>query len=246
MPRYSTTTSIFMLSTIALLALSLAACGEDEGPAGDPPADDPGKPVGIRLFQNLEGLSGDLNVVFRGQGDNNIAHDGIAAGQATEYLAIPPGIYTVIFFDAGTNQPLADLTIDAFNVEATTTRTLILSNDERGQARAHIIPDELTAPPENSARLRFLNQAKAPGVDIYNKADGIRHATAIKYGQNTTYFDLPGAPYDFDVFAENTVTDPLLTLNQLPLLPAHVYSVILTGSAEDGTLSVVQLIDTTF
>ena len=231
---------------VSVLALCALACGEEEGA---PPAEgnnEPGQPVGVRLFQSLESLGGDLDVIFRDAADNNISHEGLGFRQVSEYIDVPAGIWTVIFFDAASGQPLADLTIDAFNVEQSATKTIILTEDEGGAPRVHIIPEVLRAPAENSARLRFLHQANAPAIDIYNQADGVRHATSIKYGQLTEFFELPGAPYTFEVFEEGSVTEKLTDMGDLALLPARVYSIILLGDAEAGTLSTVLLTDTSF
>jgi hypothetical protein len=237
--------SKFQATIVTLfLVLMATSCGDEATDGSAAPQQEANVPTGVRILHSLDSIAGDLNIVFRDAAGGNISEDGVKFRRATPYLDLTPGIYTVIFFDATTDQALADLTIDAFNVEEGATKTLILSEEEDGAARVHIIPEVLSAPSENSARLRFLHHAKAPTVDIYNQADGFRHATSLKHGQLTQYFELPGDPYTFEVFAEGSVTEKLADLNDIALLPAHVYSIVLLGG-EAGITTLV-LTDTSF
>lgn len=244
----------------ALAALSLvlfSACGDDGGSGDDGQPNnannnDGEAPEGVRIFHSMTSAPGDLRVVFRGE-TQDVEVPGVGFREARGYEAVPAGIYTVLIFDdAGT--ALSELAIENLNVEAGTTRTLFISEDANGNARVTPIPDPLEAPGENQSRVRFLHQASATGIDIINQADGERLAQRIEHGQLTNYTNVPGAEYDFEVFAEDTVTDSLASLSGVPLLPGVVYSIVIVGQLDpngdgdtsDRDLSAVQLTDANF
>lgn len=244
----------------ALAALSLvwfAACGDDgDGGNDEQPNNavnnDGGTPEGVRIFHSMASSPGDLRVVFRGEADD-VEFSGVRFREARAYEAVPAGIYTVLIFDdSGT--ALSELAIENLNIDAGTARTLFISEDANGNARVTPIPDSLEAPGENQSRVRFLHQASATGVDIINQADGERLAQRIEHGQLTNYTNVPGAEYDFEVFAEDTVTDPLASVSGVPLLPGVVYSIVIVGQLDpngdgdtsDRDLTAVQLTDADF
>ncbi len=248
--------SMWMVCLLVGVMAVAVGCGDDGNTDNDPVDDannDTGAPVGVRLFHGLSSVNGSLTAIFRDDAGNNIEISNIGFEQERTHEDIAPGVYTVLFSPDG-GAPIVELTIDSFNVEAGGAKTIFLSESPQGDLRPFVVPDEIEAPGENQTRLRFLHQARSGGIDVYDQADGQRLAQRIEHSQFTTYTEVVGAPYTFDIFAEDTVMDPLGNTGELALLPSNVYTIVIVGQADpnedgdtsDSTVSAILLNDATF
>lgn len=222
------------LLPICFAALAaLVACGDDGGDSGDAPVPEDGPPSGIRFLHAHEANPGALDMVLRDRDtETEYRIDGVSLHKASGWETVPAGIYTALFFRSGTTDVLADLAIDALNVEEGAAKTVVVAQRGDGAPTKSQFVDDINAPSENHAQLRFIHLAQAGPVDIYNDADGTRIVTNIGNGAFQNYQEFPAARYDFTVYDEGLMDVALARGVQLPLPPASVSTVVLVGNAD--------------
>lgn len=249
MPRFRSRPHLAPLWLPLLALIWCTACGDDSSDDA-PMTEDGGPPRGLRVFYALDDPA-TVDLVLFDEADAQIRVDGIRSGQATDHQRLTPGLYRMSFFEAGTTRSL-DLNLADVSIEDQDAITITVAPDETGTPARLLLQDEITLPEENQSRVRLVNLALAPDIDITNTADGMRWADGLAFGQLAPYRSVPLGTYMLDV-ADQATTETLLAF-QVPLRPAEVSTVFLIGSLDpnddgnrdDSTLEAVHVIDHTF
>lgn len=158
-----------------------------------------------------------------GGADSSFALNGISYGQVTRYLDMNAGTYAVSMRAAGsapTSEPVAS---QALIVDPGTAST-VAAYGPNAHLKTRVFQDDLTAPADGQARIRFLQvSAKHPTVSV-RTSTGVTIATDVATGSSTGYASVPAGPWRLeatgtgmtaatDVSLANGSIDTLLVLD---------------------------------
>ena len=244
-----------ILFAIGCLTLSLAGCGEDPGAGSDNPQQDEG---GIRFLHVHAAEPGPLDLLVRSrETEEEYRIDGVDLHEASQWTAVPAGIYTLLLFRSGTSEVISALSADNISIQEDLAKTIIAGQNSTGEPRTTQINDDITetnAPSENHGRLRFIHMAQAGLIDLYEDEQGTRLATAIQNGALEDYQELPSGRYDLTVASDGLRDLVLARGEQVPLPPANVSTIVLVGNADpngdgdtsDSAASILHIDDFTY
>ena len=135
------------------------------------------------------------------QGDNALAYN-LRFGDVTSYVPIPSGTYAFTSAAAGTRQALS---LAKPALAAASQYTVLIANTDSNLQQL-TLKDQSKPAPTGQIALRFFNEATRSGpVDIYLVPSGHALAdvdptlTAIPFGFNTGYKDIPAGTYTLAV-----------------------------------------------
>jgi hypothetical protein len=167
----------------------------------------------------------------------------VGFGYGTSYVPVNPATYTVTADSAGSKTVLATA---SQGMAAAKQYTVILGGS-LATLQETILTDQTTAAPSGSISVRILDEAtKVSGVDVYlvsstGKLTGtalISNYTAMTFGTNSGYVNLPAGTYSIVVVPTGTVpastTTTLLTGPELGYAGGSVRTVVIMD-APNGT-----------
>lgn len=193
-------------------------------------------PQGVRVFYALTSPAS-ADIVLLNASNDEFPISGLSTGSVSDYLALDPGDYRALVFEGGTRNPTG-VQIDGIQVTSSSTTTLALSPDASGDPKQQIFSDDLSAPAENGARVRFVYRASGPPTDLYY-ADGTRVQDSLALGEQVPYTVVTSGFYDF-VLRPEGIAETLYSMDQLALAPGGVHTVFISGSTDpngDGDTS---------
>jgi hypothetical protein len=216
------------------MAMVVPACGDDGGKSDTEPMVEDGPPVGVRLLHVHDAVPAGIDMVLRDiESSDEIRIDAVGHRKASDWVAVPPGIYRLLFFRNGSTDVLPELAVEAFDVQEGIAKTVILGQSETGDARTIQLVDDIGAvPAENHAQLRFVHMAQSGPIDMYDDDNGSRIVTNIGNSQFQPYAEFPATRYNLTLYEEGLKTNTVATATELPLPPATVSTVVLVGDAD--------------
>ncbi|GGM91956.1 hypothetical protein GCM10007092_01130 [Thermus composti] len=168
---------------------------------------------------------------------------GLAFKEVTPYFSLPAASVQVQVVPAGQDAPVVlDATLDLKEgVYYTVAATGFLAN-----LRPKVYTDLLAGffPRAGYARIRVVHASPdAPAVDVAVKGGPVLFAS-LPFPQASSYLSVPAGRYDLEVRLAGTAT-VVLPLPGVVLESGKVYTVFAVGSAKEGTLTVVAVVDAT-
>lgn len=179
----------------------------------------------IRVFH----ASPDAPAVDVYANDDLIASD-LAFGEVSDFVAVPPGRYTLEIFPAGqTSNPVYQT--NAFIPEdAILTIAAVGMLDDLVLAP---IPEPVDVENTGRACIRFIHLSPdAPDVDILLE-DGTEVFTEVEYKEGTDYACVPAGTYTFLVTPSGSDT-PVLTVPDVEAEVNRFYTIYAVGLVEDS------------
>jgi hypothetical protein len=115
---------------------------------------------------------------------------GLGYGDVSAFAAVPPGSYAVSVRAAGSPSSTPPALTTRIDVPGGAARTVAISG-HFAELALHLLPEDLSAPPDGAARVRVLSAAAgAPSVDV-RLDGGPALATALPFGGSGSPVDVP-------------------------------------------------------
>jgi hypothetical protein len=140
--------------------------------------------------------------------DSNALAFNLDFGTVTSYIQLAPGAYNITANTAGTRQVLSA----AKTTFTTAGQYTVLIGNTSASLQQIILADQNQPAPPGQTALRFINQAtRAGAVDIYlvpagQKINAVSPlVTAIAFGANTGYVNVPTGTYSLAMLPAGTV-----------------------------------------
>ncbi len=178
--------------------------------------------------------------------DGTVVFGNVAFNQATDFLALEPGDYSLEVRVAGTDTIVkqfapvmleASTTLSVFAVGSLVEGSLgaLAALDNPGDGSTVLPLAELGA----SVRVAHLSP-DAPAVDVY--VDGAMALEAVPYPAFSSYLDLPAGEHHLEVFVSGTMENAVIDAS-LPFAAGSATTIAATGLLADGSFGPIVLED---
>lgn len=171
------------------------------------------------------------------------AVEGLEFQSGTDYLELEAGEYQFQVVPAGGEA--ADAVIDATATVEAGTWYSVVAVGTLDSIEPMIVVDDITEPAEGQAHIKVVHASPdAPAVDIAVAGGPVLFENA-PFMAATDYMPVDAGTYDLEVRPTGT-EDVALEVPGLALEAGTVYSAYAMGLLEDGSLTVVPFVDSTF
>jgi hypothetical protein len=175
--------------------------------------------------------------------DGEVAVEGLEFQSGTDYLDLAAGDHQFQVVPAGGDP--ADAVIDANATVEAGTWYSVVAVGLVAEIEPLIVVDNITEPAEGQAHIKVVHASPdAPAVDIAVAGGPVLFENA-EFGAATEYLPVDAGTYDLEVRPAGT-EDVALEVPGLALEAGTVYSAYAMGLLEDGSLTVVPFVDSTF
>lgn len=182
---------------LALAALTAAVALPSAARAAEAP---PGKGW-IRAAHFIPGFSTariDLTPTTAGTGTAIVMSPGASYGDATPYLKVAPGAYTLTIRPQGASLATEPLLSRAFTVTSGRANT-VAAVGSSAAPRLVVLTDDLTPPASGSARVRVVSASSLVQTLSVVAIGGPTLAKGAVLGQTTGYTTVPQGPWTIDL-----------------------------------------------
>ena len=169
------------------------------------------------------------------------AFGGTAYKGFTDFLPMPAGKIQVGIVASGTASPT--LTEASFEVrDALEYTVLVLGTPDVPKLMLYV--DEIRPPAASNVRVRVIHASPdAPKVELFAVSPAsVAVSGALGFGQASRYIGFKAGTYSFEARIAGTKT-VVLNLKDIRFELGKVYTIVVTGSVKDNSLTVVLLLD---
>ncbi len=161
---------------------------------------------------------------------------GVGYGVVSDYQRLEPGRYNVEMRPAGAAETTPPVISAAADVQGGLAYT-VAGLGRNAELQLKVLPDDLTLPPANQAKVRIVNGSlNAPVVDVAVQ-DGPTVATDVTFATTSQYGTVPAGSWTLAVTPkQGAVTTP--AAGDVDLAAGGVYSVLLLDK-QGGSIDVV-------
>ncbi len=231
--RLSLVLSVLAVALLALAAQPLFALPVDASQPADArlrmghfSPDTPPVDVYVRAFDGAEQL----------------VLEGLAYGQVSEYLPLPPGVFTFTLRPAGAAADTPGVLNRSAEVVAGGAYTLAAFGPS-ASVQTSLVADDLTAPPAGQAKVRLIQAAvSAPAVDV-RVVDGPSLADDAPFASTSAYTPVPAGPARVEVAAAEPDAAPVV--ESLDVAAGTVSSLVVLDGVAGADLRIMSVDDAT-
>lgn len=157
--------------------------------------------------------------------DGSRAFSSVSYGQLTDYVNVYTGQRTISLYpvEAASSEPVASVTMNLHN-EAEVTVALV---GRAGEIEALVIDDYTPAAAPGRVRIRMLNVAPGPPMDLYIK-DGVDIFRNVGYKVVTGYAETYVGTVDLELRPAGG-QGPTITIDDYRLEPGGRYTLVVLG-----------------
>jgi hypothetical protein len=169
------------------------------------------------------------------------AFGGTAYKGFTDFLPMPAGKIQVGLVASGTASPV--LTEASFEVrDALQYTVIVLGTPDAPKLMLYL--DEIRQPAASNVRVRVIHASpNGPKVELFAVSPfSLAVSGALEFGQASRYVGFKAGTYSFEARVAGTKTI-ILSLKDVQFELGKVYTIVVTGSAQDNSLTVVLLLD---
>ena len=169
------------------------------------------------------------------------AFGGTAYKGFTDFLPVPAGKIQIGLVAGGTASPL--LTEATFETrDALEYTVIVLGTPDAPKLMLYL--DEIRPPAASNVRVRVIHASPdAPKVELFTVSPtSVAVSGVIGFGQASRYVGFKAGTYSFEARIAGTKT-VVLSLKDIQFELGKVYTIVVTGSVKDDSLTVVLLLD---
>jgi Domain of unknown function (DUF4397) len=156
---------------------------------------------------------------------NSLIASNISYMQYLSYLSLPAGINEIELVAAGTSTILVDTT---YNYQENGFYSMFVI-DSLSNIKSLILPDDLSAPPSNSSKIRFLNLSpNGPDMDLKSESDSLAWYSNYPFPEASSFNSVAAGTYniDLEISGSQIILDSLDNMN---LANGGIYTFIASG-----------------
>lgn len=169
------------------------------------------------------------------------AFGGTAYKGFTDFLPMPAGKIQVGLVASGTAAPT--LTEASFEVhDALEYTVIVLGTPDAPKLMLYV--DEIRPPAASNVRVRVIHASPdAPKIELFAVSPAsVAVSGALGFGQASRYIGFKAGTYSFEARIAGSKT-VVLSLKDIQFELGKVYTIVVTGSVKDNSLTVVLLLD---